>query len=193
LAFIVVEEKHDEQFIKNMLSYLEIDYTKYEFIRLGSKNNLKHYDTEREKANIKNENFLIIMDRDRYTDKGNESTEKIIKDFYKSDTIPDTVFLMPNNEDEGNLETVLKNIAKYQKPIDCFDSYVSCVNSIEHVKYNDSDKKLNVPDPSKSRIFAYEELFYDKRNMYDASIFDYNHQYLTQLRDFFIMHLKNTL
>lgn len=60
------------------------------------------------------------------------------------------IFLFPNNKDNGELETLLVDIAKQPQFIECFDGYVKCVQSKDINAVNNINKK--------SKMFAYREV-----------------------------------
>lgn len=65
----------------------------------------------------------------------------------------DDIFLFPNNKDNGELETLLMDIAKQPHFVKCFDSYVECVKSKDTNNINAVDN-IN----KKSKMFAYREV-----------------------------------
>ncbi len=44
------------------------------------------------------------------------------------------IFLFPNNQDDGDLETLLLKIANHKEFINCFESYLDCIKKKEHYK-----------------------------------------------------------
>lgn len=74
-------------------------------------------------------------------------------------------FLFPNNQDDGDLETLLLEIAKHDEFLKCFEGYLECIKSKEHYK--------PIKNISKSKWYAYLEVFElqnffkDKRNKND--------------------------
>lgn len=75
------------------------------------------------------------------------------------------IFLFPNNQDDGDLETLLPEIANYKEFINCFESYLDCIKKKEHYK--------PIKNIRKSMWYAYlealglEEL-YTKKNIFDT-------------------------
>ncbi len=75
------------------------------------------------------------------------------------------IFLFPNNQDDGDLETLLLKIAKHEEFIDCFESYLDCIKKQEHYK---PIKKIR-----KNMLYSYLEAFgledlYTKKNIFDT-------------------------
>ncbi len=75
------------------------------------------------------------------------------------------IFLFPNNQDDGDLETLLLEIANHKEFINCFESYLDCIKKKEHYK--------PIKDIRKSKWYAYLEAFgledlYTKKNIFDT-------------------------
>ncbi len=80
------------------------------------------------------------------------------------------IFLFPNNQDDGDLETLLLEIANHDKLIKCFEKYLKCIECKcigikEHCK---PIKKIR-----KNMLYAYLEAFgledlYTKKNIFDT-------------------------
>ncbi|GAA9740400.1 hypothetical protein VN0138_04720 [Helicobacter pylori] len=61
------------------------------------------------------------------------------------------IFLFPNNQDDGDLETLLLEIAKHEEFINCFESYLDCIKKKEHYK--------PIKNIRKNMLYAYLEAF----------------------------------
>ncbi|WQY37115.1 hypothetical protein KVL01_01890 [Helicobacter pylori] len=59
------------------------------------------------------------------------------------------IFLFPNNQDDGDLETLLLEIANHKEFINCFESYLDCIKKKEHYK--------PIKNIRKSKWYAYLE------------------------------------
>ncbi|GHR80853.1 hypothetical protein VN1276_01470 [Helicobacter pylori] len=75
------------------------------------------------------------------------------------------IFLFPNNQDDGDLETPLLEIAKHEEFINCFESYLDCIKKKEHYK--------PIKNIRKNMLYAYLEAFgledlYTKKNIFDT-------------------------
>ncbi|GAA8317553.1 hypothetical protein HpBT192_04780 [Helicobacter pylori] len=60
------------------------------------------------------------------------------------------IFLFPNNQDDGDLEDLLLEIAKHEEFINCFESYLDCIKKKEHCK--------PIKNIRKSKWYAYLEV-----------------------------------
>ncbi|GAA6929624.1 hypothetical protein VN0372_05410 [Helicobacter pylori] len=75
------------------------------------------------------------------------------------------IFLFPNNQDDGDLETLLLEIAKHEEFINCFESYLDCIKKKEHYK--------PIKNIRKNMLYAYLEAFGledldTKKNIFDT-------------------------
>ncbi|EJB14005.1 hypothetical protein HPCPY1313_1000 [Helicobacter pylori CPY1313] len=75
------------------------------------------------------------------------------------------IFLFPNNQDDGDLETLLLEIANHKEFINCFESYLDCIKKKEHYK--------PIKNIRKNMLYAYLEAFgledlYTKKNIFDT-------------------------
>lgn len=114
----------------------------------------------------------IIFDADKKesqeSDAGFDNKLKYIREKFKEKRIDfprEQIFLFPNNQDDGDLETLLLEIAKHDEFLKCFEGYLECIKSKEHYK--------PIKNISKSKWYAYLEVFElqnffkDKRNKND--------------------------
>lgn len=74
-------------------------------------------------------------------------------------------FLFPNNQDDGDLEDLLLEIANHKEFINCFESYLDCIKKKEHYK--------PIKNIRKSKWYAYLEALglenlYTKKNIFDT-------------------------
>lgn len=75
------------------------------------------------------------------------------------------IFLFPNNQDDGDLEDLLLEIANHKEFINCFESYLDCIKKKEHYK--------PIKNIRKNMLYAYLEAFgledlYTKKNIFDT-------------------------
>ncbi|UOR94280.1 DUF3226 domain-containing protein [Helicobacter pylori] len=75
------------------------------------------------------------------------------------------IFLFPNNQDDGDLETLLLEIAKHEEFINCFESYLDCIKKKKHYK--------PIKNIRKNMLYAYLEVLgleelYTKKNIFDT-------------------------
>ncbi len=90
---------------------------------------------------------LIIFD----ADKDYESNKKEILSKTQQKITEEQIFLFPNNQDDGDLETLLLEIAKHDEFLKCFEGYLECIKSKEHYK--------PIKNIRKNMLYAYLELF----------------------------------
>ncbi|GAA9843790.1 hypothetical protein VN0594_03930 [Helicobacter pylori] len=80
------------------------------------------------------------------------------------DFLREQIFLFPNNQDDGDLEDLLLEIAKHKEFINCFESYLDCIKKKEHYK--------PIKNMRKNMLYAYLEALgledlYTKKNIFD--------------------------
>ncbi|WP_240709844.1 DUF3226 domain-containing protein, partial [Helicobacter pylori] len=113
----------------------------------------------------------IIFDADKKEsqerDAGFDNKLKYIREEFKEKGIDfprEQIFLFPNNQDDGDLETLLSEIANHKEFINCFESYLDCIKKKEHYK--------PIKNIRKSMWYAYLEALgledlYTKKNIFD--------------------------
>ncbi|MFB1326394.1 DUF3226 domain-containing protein [Helicobacter pylori] len=155
---IFVEGPSDKVFLEAYLYFLEdIPIKNFKVKDVTGKDNLSKRFLEIEKY----DKTLIIFD----ADKDYESNKKEILSKTQQKITEEQIFLFPNNRDDGDLETLLLEIAKHDEFLKCFEGYLECIKSKEHYK--------PIKNISKSKWYAYLEVFElqnffkDKRNKND--------------------------
>ncbi|MCQ2661130.1 hypothetical protein JT181_00715 [Helicobacter pylori] len=155
---IFVEGPSDKVFLEAYLYFLEdIPIKNFKVKDVTGKDNLSKRLLEIEKY----DKTLIIFD----ADKDYESNKKEILSKTQQKITEEQIFLFPNNQDDGDLETLLLEIAKHDEFLKCFEGYLECIESKEHYK--------PIKNISKSKWYAYLEVFElqnffkDKRNKND--------------------------
>ncbi len=101
----------------------------------------------------------IIFDADikkenQESDAGFDNKLKHIREKFKekgTDFPKEQIFLFPNNQDDGDLETLLLEIAKHDDFLKCFEGYLECIKSKEH---HEPIKNIR-----KNMLYAYLEVF----------------------------------
>lgn len=139
--YIYVEGKSDKDFLDCFLRYWS--KSKSFEVNINANSNVI---TENLLNKIKShkdndEQVLIIFDADKNFV---QTQKRIVKESQGLMTAQE-IFLFPNNSDNGELETLLLEIAKDKKPCECFKCYINCLG----------DLKDNVF--KKSAMFAYRE------------------------------------
>ncbi|WP_154489973.1 DUF3226 domain-containing protein [Helicobacter pylori] len=161
---IFVEGPSDRFFLEVYLLYLyfqeKFPIKNFKVQNVDGKGNLSKRLLEIEKY----DKTLIIFD----ADKDYESNKKeILRIVSKTKQIisEEQIFLFPNNQNDGDLETLLLEIAKHDEFLKCFEGYLECIKSKEHYK---PIKKIR-----KNMLYAYLEAFgledlYTKKNIFDT-------------------------
>ncbi|MCQ2804883.1 hypothetical protein JT184_02495 [Helicobacter pylori] len=141
---IFVEGPSDKVFLEAYLYFLEdIPIKNFKVKDVTGKDNLSKRLLEIEKY----DKTLIIFD----ADKDYESNKKEILSKTQQKITEEQIFLFPNNQDDGDLETLLLEIAKHDEFLKCFEGYLECIKSKEHYK--------PIKNISKSKWYAYLEVF----------------------------------
>ncbi len=141
---IFVEVPSDKVFLEVYLYFLEdIPIKNFKVKDVTGKDNLSKRLLEIEKY----DKTLIIFD----ADKDYESNKKEILSKTQQKITEEQIFLFPNNQDDGDLETLLLEIAKYDEFLKCFEGYLECVKSKEHYK--------PIRNIRKNMLYAYLEVF----------------------------------
>ncbi len=107
-----------------------------------------------------------IKKKNQESDAGFDNKLKHIREKFKekgTDFPKEQIFLSPNNQDDGDLETLLSEIAKYDEFLKYFEGYLECIKSKEHYK---PIKKIR-----KNMLYAYLEAL-GLENLTKIDIFD---------------------
>ncbi|EQL47931.1 DUF3226 domain-containing protein [Helicobacter pylori] len=114
----------------------------------------------------------IIFDADKKesqeSDAGFDNKLEHIREKFKEKGIDfprEQIFLFPNNQDDGDLEDLLLEIANHKEFINCFESYLDCIKKKEHYK--------PIKNIRKNKWYAYLEVLgleclYTKKNIFDT-------------------------
>ncbi len=141
---IFVEGPSDKVFLEVYLYFLGNFLTKnFKVQNIKGKDNLSKRLLEIEKY----DKTLIIFD----ADKDYESNKKEILSKTQQKITEEQIFLFPNNQDDGDLETLLLEIAKHDEFLKCFEGYLECIKSKEHYK--------PIRNIRKNMLYAYLEVF----------------------------------
>lgn len=180
---IIVEGHTDKDFIELYCKYLEVEIKSEQICQTDGKDNIKNVKEKIHKALNMGERVLIIFDADDDIQKSLKNIQTQLVSLNSSWKNQCEIFLMPNNKDAGNLETLLENIAKEKCILKCFDNYIECI-----AKLRDKKSAIRLP-AKKSKVFAYLSSFGfkngDKNFKLDDSILDLQSPYLDNLKDFF--------
>ncbi|GAA8085083.1 hypothetical protein HpNP74_09570 [Helicobacter pylori] len=153
---IFVEGLRDKMFLEVYLYFLEdFPIKNFKVKDVKGKDNLSKRLLEIEKY----DKTLIIFDADikkesQESDAGFDNKLKHIHEKFQEKGIDfpkEQIFLFPNNQDDGDLETLLLKIAKHDEFLKCFEGYLECIKSKEHYK--------PIKTIRKNMLYAYLELF----------------------------------
>ncbi|EQL70564.1 DUF3226 domain-containing protein [Helicobacter pylori] len=165
-TLIFVEGPSDRLFLGVYLFYLyfqeKFPIKNFKAQNVDGKNNLSKRLLEIEKY----DKTLIIFDADKNYESNKKEILKVVSKT-KQTISEEQIFLFPNNQDDGDLETLLLKIANHQEFINCFESYLDCIKKKEDYK--------PIKDIRKNMLYAYLEAFgleylYIKKNIFDDNI-----------------------
>ncbi|GAA7973935.1 hypothetical protein HpRN138_00830 [Helicobacter pylori] len=174
---IYTEGKSDRNFLGRYLNFLKCE-DRFDIFDIEGKDKLilGEFPEIIEKI-LKNKHqtykqVCIIFDADKKesqeSDAGFDNKLKHICERFKEKGINfprEQIFLFPNNQDDGDLETLLLKIANHKEFINCFESYLDCIKKKEHYK--------PIKNIRKSKWYAYLEAFGledldTKKNIFDT-------------------------
>ncbi|ERA58916.1 hypothetical protein HMPREF1398_00753 [Helicobacter pylori GAM117Ai] len=146
-TLIYTEGKSDKNFLSWCLDVWEYQ-AHFDIIHVESKDKLfsdEFYEKIEDILTNNNPRYkqvCIIFDADikeenQESDAGFDNKLKHIYEKFKEkgiDFLKEQIFLFPNNQDDGDLETLLLEIAKHDEFLKCFEGYLECIKSKEHYK-----------------------------------------------------------
>ncbi len=178
-TLIYTEGKSDKNFLSWCLDVWKnddhFDQAHFDIIHVEGKDKLFSDEfCERIENILKNKNqeyrqVCIIFDADikkenQESDAGFDNKLKHIREKFKekgTDFPKEQIFLFPNNQDDGDLETLLLEIAKHDEFLKCFEGYLECIKSKEHYK--------PIKNIRKSKWYAYlEALGLENLDIFDS-------------------------
>ncbi len=147
---IFVEGPSDRIFLGVYLFYLyfqeKFPIKNFKVQNVDGKNNLSKRLLEIEKY----DKTLIIFDADKDYESNKKEILKVVSKT-KQTISEEQIFLFPNNQDDGDLETLLLEIAKHDEFLKCFEGYLECIKSKEYYK--------PIKNIRKNMLYAYLEVF----------------------------------
>ncbi|RVY91680.1 hypothetical protein EC503_01815 [Helicobacter pylori] len=216
-TLIYTEGKSDKNFLSWCLDVWKnedhFDQAHFDIIYVEGKDKLFSDEFCKRIENIlKNKNqeykqVCIIFDADKKEsqerDAGFDNKLKHICEKFKEKEIDfpkEQIFLFPNNQDDGDLETLLLKIAKHDEFLKCFEGYLECIKSKEHYK--------PIKNIRKSKWYAYlEVLGLENLDIFDSKgkikekhqeeyeklkeVIDFNSKSLIPLKDFLGQFAEN--
>ncbi|OPG49378.1 DUF3226 domain-containing protein [Helicobacter pylori] len=127
---IFVEGPSDKVFLEVYLYFLEdLPIKNFKVQNIKGKDNLSKRLLEIEKY----DKTLIIFDADKDYESNKKEILKVVSKT-KQTISEEQIFLFPNNQDDGDLETLLLEITKHDDFLKCFEGYLECIKSKEHYK-----------------------------------------------------------
>ncbi len=168
-TLIYTEGKSDKSFLSWCFDVWKnedhFDQAHFDIIHVEGKNNLFSDGLCKDIKRILNnedhryKQVCIIFDADikeenQESDASFDNKLKHIREKFKekgTDFPKEQIFLFPNNQDDGDLETLLLEIAKHDEFLKCFEEYLECIKSKEHYK--------PIKNIRKNMLYAYLEVF----------------------------------
>ncbi|WQX25703.1 hypothetical protein E5P65_04060 [Helicobacter pylori] len=144
---IFVEGPSDKVFLEVYLYFLEdLPIKNFKVKDVKGKDNLSKRLLEIEKY----DKTLIIFDADKDYESNKKEILKVVSKT-KQTISEEQIFLFPNNQDDGDLETLLLEIAKHDEFLKCFEGYLESIKSKEYYK--------PIKNIRKNMLYAYLEVF----------------------------------
>ncbi|EMH28939.1 hypothetical protein HMPREF1423_01150 [Helicobacter pylori GAM270ASi] len=161
-TLIYTEGKSDKNFLGWCLDVWEYQ-AHFDIFHVEGKDNLfsdglcKNIKSILNNEDYRYKQVCIIFDADikkenQESDAGFDNKLKHIYEKFKEkgiDFLKEQIFLFPNNQDDGDLETLLLEIAKHDEFLKCFEGYLECIKSKEHYK--------PIKNIRKNMLYAYLE------------------------------------
>lgn len=178
------QNSSEYQFLEYLLKDLNIE-AKIECV--GGWNNIKKFINEFKRDALNGERSVIIFDADRTNNGGgfDKRRQELLNFKNENDNIDFDLFLMPNNSDDGDFETIiLKSVNKKHKHIlDCFDKFQECVK-----RQNKNNYPYKYPN-DKSKLYSYKEILRGAKNgeyweFDNTDYWDFNNDYVKTLKEF---------
>lgn len=131
----------------------------------------------------------IIQDADnpKKENGGVENRMKYLDDFKTEKGISFSIFLFPNNKDDGDLETLLLGItnkSKYDMADECYEKYIECTSNFSNKEFIDELRE------DKSKVFNYFRTYYgmdkakEQNRYYEKDYWDFNNVKLNPLEKY---------
>lgn len=191
---IFVEGIADKKFIYDYIEYLDIPSFEYiDIIDCNGWTSIKeeHILNQLVKNTDENGINLVIFDADKDFEKRKQELLYI----KNKNNVDFNLFLLPNNSDDGTLETLLMNIINPNNEaiLDCWQRYEQCLKSKSLI----IGKELTLP-AIKTKVYAYLEALLDdtkkgkegikesKRDYKNTNLWKLDSQYILPLKEFLL-------
>lgn len=198
---IFIESKNDKtqefNFLQAYLKYLGIAEDKVDFVHEDGKDNIRLDKNKFLEAQMENKNNIILFDADK------DGSTKAMLDKFLADNqdIQALYFLFPNNEDDGNVETLLDKILlkdKFKGFFGCFNDYETCIKG----QKNDDGNPLYSTPNLKGKLYTFftslqlsnSKMKEVKRGNWlfnEPEYWDFESPYLKPLKDFLTENIDN--
>lgn len=179
---VFVEGSSDKVFLQCLLKHLGISHVHTSVIR-GEVSYLHKVRNEILRSNDSGNRIAIVLDADSNPQSKRIEFQKT-RDKLKLPIMDNHCFLVPNDQDSGDLETLLEQIpvAEHRMVYDCFEQYESCLRN--------TSKSYRVPN-RKMKIKAYCGVFGiatgpGERNYNDSRYWDLNASAIEPLKQFLL-------
>jgi len=195
---LVVEGKADIKFLMDCAqTAFGVELSREDFIDVGTDwRGLENNRTQFERRANEGRALLMILDADwdtpNHEQGGFAKRNAAIGHWLQQNGVAAKVFIWPNHNDNGTLETMLQHITlpAHAAIFQCFEQYEQCLRA--------SDDEYVTPN-EKAKIYSYVEALgvkgdnkgEAKRNYQDVSLWDLNSAYLNPLKQFLAPHLAN--
>jgi hypothetical protein len=160
---LIVEGLEDIRFLQDFVDYhFSQPLARMDFIEIGGKSDKLHKSQAKIQESTSQGNVnLLVFDAD---DSDFATTKNKIQVAANSLNLNfDSIFLFPNNQDAGNLETLLKKCIPTDKSavVNCIESYKKCVAGL-------TDLGLK-PVDDKKMLYIYQEAFGPDKGSFKGS------------------------
>jgi hypothetical protein len=182
---LIVEGQEDVRFLQDFIDFhFKKGMERDSFIEIGGKSETIHKEQPKIQASTASGKLnIIIFDADD-TDHSSTLSKVKVKEQELSLKF-DKIFLFPDNNSKGNLESLLKSSVTHgnEKLFDCIEAYANCKTAL--------NLKNPRPIDEKEKLWIYHGSFEDsgnahgtKRSYLDQDIWDLNCPILIPLKNF---------
>lgn len=189
-----IESKNDKtqefNFLQAYLNHIGIAADKVEFVHEDGKDNIRLDKNKFLEAQTENKTNIILFDADK-----DRSTKAMLDKFLTDNPdIQASYFLFPNNEEDGNVETLLDKILlkdKFEGFFGCFNDYEACIKG---QKDDDGNTLYSTPNLKGKLYTFFTSLQLSKSKMKEVKrgnwlfnetgYWDFDSPYLKPLKDF---------
>ena len=200
--FSIYIEGKEDNFLTVYLRHIDINQSEdiNSFVSINGWQGLKKIINTLIDNKIQGIKNVIILDADsEQNDGGFEKRKNQIEALIDEFDVEYSLFLFPNNKDDGDFETLLENIINQEHRVllDCFETYEKCIS-----QYKEQDESLKYKAPNrKSKMYSYVMSFPKNREQMEqmknkniwffdnTEYWNLDSEYLAELKKF----LKETL